>query len=88
MSGFSLRTMMLAVMGCAMLVAVFTTRVWSVDVAHLLLVLAFAIPGGSLAYDYRRTSRSIVIGTCLAATVGTCLLAVLVLIVDSWNFMA
>ena len=88
MTRFSLRTMMLAMLSCAILCSLFTTGGWDVDVAHLLLVLAFAIPGGSLAYDLRGTSRSAAVGTCIAAVLGTCLLSALVLIADLWRLMA
>ncbi|MBC8353931.1 MAG: hypothetical protein H8E66_18195 [Planctomycetes bacterium] len=79
---FSLRTMLLAMMGVSVLCALFTTGTWSADVAHLLLVLAFAIPAGSLAFDRYHTQRSIVIGTCVGAITGTVAISALVLVVD------
>ena len=85
MRGFSLRTLLLAMMGVSVLCALFTTRVWQAVGAHLLLVLAFAVPSGSFAFDRWGTRRSVVIGTCVGAIVGTILISVLVLIVDFWR---
>ena len=82
MKRFSLRTLMLGVMGFAILCGVFHSRGLNVNVVHLLLVLAFAIPGASYGYDIGRSSRSAVIGTCTAAVGGTLLVSVYVLIVD------
>ncbi len=87
MRGFSLRTLMLAMMGCSVLLALFTTSGWNANLAHLLLVLSFAVPAGSLAYDRWHSRRSVVIGTCVGATVGTLLISAAVLIIDFWPFM-
>ncbi len=88
MNGFSLRTMMLVVMSAAILCALFTTGGWNANTAHLLLVLAFAIPGGSLAFDRRPTHRSAIIGTCISAVIGTCVMSILILVADFWQLMA
>ncbi len=87
MHGFSLRTLMLAMMGCSFLLGLFTTSGWNANAAHLLLVLAFAIPAGSFAFDVWHTRRSVVIGTCVGAILGTLLISAAVLIVDFWPFM-
>ena len=85
MRKFSLRTLLVAMMGVSVLCALFTTRGWQPDGAHLLLVLAFAVPAGSLAFDRWGTHRSVVIGTCVGAIVGTILISAAVLIVDFWR---
>ncbi|MDA1051724.1 MAG: hypothetical protein O3C40_14740 [Planctomycetota bacterium] len=82
MRRFSLRTLLLAMMGISVLCALFTTGGRNADVAHLLLVLSFAVPAGSLAFDRWHTDRSVVIGTCIGAVVGTIFISALVLIVD------
>jgi hypothetical protein len=82
MQRFSLRTLLLAMMGISVLCALFTTDGWNADVAHLLLVLAFAAPAGSLAFDCWHTHRSVVIGTCVGAIAETIFLSALVLVVD------
>lgn len=87
MRGFSVRTLMLAMMGCSVLFALFTSSGWNADLAHLLLVLSCAVPTGSLAYDRWHSRQSILIGTCVGATVGTVLISAAVLIIDFWAFM-
>lgn len=82
MRGFSLRTLLLAMLGFSVLCGLFTSNVWHPGVAHLLLVLSFAVPAGSLAFDRRHTHRSIIIGTCVGAVVGTIFISAFVLIVD------
>ena len=82
MNRFSLRTLMLGVMGFAILCGLFCARGMNVNAVHLLLVLAFAIPGGSYGYDVGRSSRSAVIGTCTAAMGGSLLVSLCVLILD------
>ena len=82
MRGFSLRTLLLTTTGLSVLCALFTTNNWNADAAHLLLVLAFAVPAGSLAFDRWRTHRSVVIGTCVGAVAGTIFISMFVLIVD------
>ncbi|MEO8497289.1 MAG: hypothetical protein ABI614_19640 [Planctomycetota bacterium] len=88
MRGFSLRTLLLVMMGISVLCALFTTNGWNADAAHLLLVLAFAVPAGSLAYDRWHTRRSVVIGICVGAVAGTVFVSALVLIVDLWRLWA
>ncbi|MCA9120115.1 MAG: hypothetical protein H6822_23675 [Planctomycetaceae bacterium] len=88
MRTFSLRTLLLATMGCSTLCALFTTRAWSADAAHLLLVLSFAVPPASLAFDIGGTRRSVVLGMCVGAIVGTLLISAVVLVVDFWRAMA
>ncbi len=94
MRGFSLRTLMLAIMGFSVLCGLFTTSGWHPTVAriptvgHLLLVLAFAVPAGSLAFDRWHTNRSIVIGTCVGAIAGTVFVSAVALIVDLLLIMA
>ena len=82
MKSFSLRTLMLTVLGVSLLCALFTTRGWNAGLAHLLLVLAFAAPAGSWAFDRRGTHRSAVVGTCLGAVLGTACISGLVLALD------
>jgi hypothetical protein len=79
---FSLRTILLATMGFAMLCGLFTSRGWNATVFHTLLVLAFAIPGGSYGFDIGRSSRSAAIGTSIAAVAGTLVVSAVVLILD------
>ena len=81
-NGFSLRTLMLTVTGFAILCGVFAAHGINATMAHLLLVLAFAIPGGSYGYDLGRSSRNVAVGTSVAAVVGTIALSARVLIVD------
>ena len=82
MKRFSLRTLLLAVMGFAILCGLFTSRGLNATLAHALLVAAFAIPGGSYGHDVGRSSWSTTIGTSVAAVVGTLLVSAAVLIVD------
>ena len=88
MQRFSLRTLLLAMMGISVLCTLFTTDTWNADVAHLLLVLAFAVPAGSLACDRSHTHPSVAIGTCVGAIAGTIFISALVLIVDVWRVSA
>ena len=88
MRGFSLRTLLLTMMSFSVLCALFTTSGRSADVAHLLLVLAFGVPAGSLAFDRWRTHRSAVVGTCVGAVVGTLFISALVLLFDFLRIMA
>ena len=82
MTRFSLRTLLLAVMGVAILCGLFTSRGLNATTAHTLLVAAFAIPGGSYGYDVGRSSWSTTIGTSAAAIAGTVLVSAAVLIAD------
>jgi hypothetical protein len=82
MSRFSLRTLLLATMGVAMILQLLVSRGMNATVAHLLLVCAFALPGGSFGYDIGRTSRSAAIGTSLAAILGTLMISAAVLLID------
>jgi hypothetical protein len=84
---FSLRTLMLAVLGTAMLCGLFTCGAASAVVAHIVLVMAFAIPGARFGYDLGRTSRSAVVGLCVAASAGTLALGASVLALDWWRVL-
>ncbi len=81
---FSLRTLMLTVLGFAMLCALFTCGGVPRLVGHTALVLAFAIPGGSFGFDIGRSSRSVVVGVCVASVAGTLVLGASVLVADWW----
>ena len=67
-----------------MICGLFTSGGMAPVVAHTVLVLAFAIPGGSIGYDIGRSSRSTAIGVCIAAVAGTIVLGGAVLLVDWW----
>jgi hypothetical protein len=82
MSRFSLRTLLLATFGFATLCGLFTSRGLSADLFHALLVLAFAIPGGSYGFDVTRSSRGIAVGSSVAAVMGTVLISALILTLD------
>ena len=84
---FSLRTLMMAVTGSAMLCGLFTCGAASAVVAHTVLVLAFAIPGASYGYDLGGNSRSAVIGLCIAASAGTLVLGAAVLALEWWRML-
>ena len=86
MQRFSLRTLLLAVMGFAILCGLLTSRGLSATTVHALLVVAFAIPGGSYGHDVGRTSWSMTIGTSAAAVLGTLLVSAAVLIADWCRF--
>ena len=88
MKAFSLRTLLLGMMGVSLLCALFTTGGWDANAAHLLLVLAFAIPAGSLAYDRRPTHHSAVVGTCVGAVAGAGMISVIVLALDFWQVLS
>jgi len=47
----SIRTLMLATLGFAMLFAIFTRGAPSANAFHTIIVLAFAVPGASWGYD-------------------------------------
>jgi hypothetical protein len=79
---FSLRTLLLVTMGFAILCGLFTSRGMDATLFHTLLVLAFAIPGGSFGFDVGRSSRSIAVGTSVSAVLGTLLVAAAVLVPD------
>ena len=78
---FSLRTLLLVVMGFAILCGLFTSRGLSQTLFHALLVAAFAIPGGSYGYDVGQSSWSMTIGMSAAAVAGTLLVSAAILIV-------
>jgi hypothetical protein len=84
---FSLRTLLLSVMGFAILCGLFTSRGLNVTLFHTLLVLAFAIPGGSYGFDVGRSSRSVAVGTSVAAVVGTLSICGAVLILDLYTLL-
>ena len=71
--------MLLLTLGMGILFSIFTYGSTSANMFHFLLVLAFAIPGASWRYDVTRTSRGLVIGCCVSATIGTVLLSAFVL---------
>lgn len=71
--------MLLLTLGMGILFSIFTYGSTSANMFHFLLVLAFAIPGASWGYDVTRTSRGLVIGCCVSATIGTVLLSAFVL---------
>jgi hypothetical protein len=79
---YSLRTLLLVFLGAAVLCGLFTSRGWHATAFHTLLVLAFAIPGGSYGFDIGRNSRSVAVGTSVAAVSGTVLVCAVVLIMD------
>ncbi len=79
---FSLRTLLLVTAGFAVLCGLFTSGGMNATLFHTLLVLAFAIPGGSYGFDVGRSSRSVAIGTSIAAVAGTLLVSAIVLILD------
>jgi len=80
MANISIRTLMLITLGVALLIALFTRGASSANLFHTILVLAFAIPGASWGYDRNPTSRSIAIGLCVWAIVGTLVLSAYILI--------
>ena len=86
-NGFSLRTLMLSVLGFAIVCGLFTSGGMAPVAAHTVLVLAFAIPGGSIGYDIGRSSHSIVLGICIASVTGTLILGGAVLLVDWWALL-
>ena len=71
--------MLLVMLGCGMILRIFTYGAGSADIFHMLLVLAFAIPGASWGYDIQPNSRGMVLGWCISATVGAVLLSLFVL---------
>ena len=76
----SIRSLMLTTLGFALLISIFLFGA-SVNRFHAQLILAFAIPGSSFGYDRWGTSRGIVIGTCVSATVGTLLVSSIILLI-------
>lgn len=80
MKKLSIRTMLLLTLGAGMLLSIFTYGATSANMFHSLLVLAFAIPGASWGYDITKSSRGIVVGCCVSATLGTVFLSAFVLI--------
>lgn len=79
MKKLSIRTMLLLTLGFGILFSIFTYGSTSANMFHSLLVLAFAIPGASWGYDVTRSSRGLVVGCCVSATIGTVLLSAFVL---------
>jgi len=80
MMKLSIRTLMLVMLGIALLITIFTNGAPSANIFHTVLVLAFAIPGASWGYDRNPTSRSAAIGLCVWAIVGTLVLSAYVLL--------
>lgn len=85
MRRFSLRTLLLVMLGCSVLCGVFTLGGWHPSVAHLLLVLACALPAGSLAYDRGHSCWSGVSGACIGAIAGNVLTLLFAFFVDYWR---
>jgi hypothetical protein len=85
---FSIRTLLLTTVGFAILCGLFNSRGlrMSAEAVHTLLVLAFAIPGGSYGYDVGGNGRSAAVGTCVAAVLGTLIVSAIVLIPDLCRF--
>ena len=79
MKKLSIRTLLLLTMGAGMLITIFTRGASSANMFHTILVLAFAIPGASWGYDQSNSSRGLVVGCCVSATLGTILLSAFVL---------
>jgi len=77
----SIRTLLLATLGCAMIVAIFRFGASSANSFHVQLVLGFAIPGASLGYDLSPTSYGTACGTCVVACLGTCITSAIVLLI-------
>ena len=84
MKGFSIRTIMLFTLGSAMFLKLCLHGATSVLMYHTILVLSFAIPSGSWAFDRTGSSRGAAIGTCVGATIGTLVISTMVLGVDYW----
>ena len=82
MGTISIRTLMLATLGVGLLTMLFTRGASSANAFHTILVLAFAIPGASWGYDRKRTIRSVAVGLCIWAIVGTLVLSAYILIRD------
>ena len=82
MATISIRTLMLITLGVGLLAMLFTRGAPSANAFHTILVLAFAVPGASWGYDRKRTSRSVAIGLCVWAIVGTVVLSVYILARD------
>ena len=80
MAKVSIRTLMLFTLGIALLITLFTRGAPSANIFHTVLVLAFAIPGASWGYDRNPTSRSVAVGLCIWACVGTLVLSAYVLL--------
>ena len=84
MANISIRTLMLVTLGFAMLVAIFSRGASSPNAFHTILVLAFAIPGASWGYDRDPTSRSVAMGLCGWAIVGTLVLSAYIFVWETW----
>lgn len=78
--------MLLVTLGYAILCGLFQGTGLGATAVHSLIVAAFAIPGASFGYDQGHSSRAAVIGTSVAAVVGTCALSVYILILDWMRF--
>jgi hypothetical protein len=76
---------MLTIAGMGLLLALIVSIRVTPTVGQLLLVLAFAIPGGSYGYDIDASSRSAAVGTVLGAVGGTITISVFVLVLDFWR---
>ena len=75
---------MLSTLGCAMFLKLCISGASSALMFHTILVLSFAIPSGSWAYDRTRTSRGAATGICLGATIGTLVISTMLLGADYW----
>ena len=79
---FSLRTLILVTTGIACILGVALAPGINPTLARLVLVLAFAIPGGSVGYDRRKTLDAAALGTIVAAIGGSVLMSGFVIAVD------
>jgi len=79
MKKLSVRTLLLLTLGAGILLSVFTYESTSASMFNsFLLLLAFAIPGGSWGYDIWSSSRGVVAGCCVSATLGMVFLSAFV----------
>lgn len=72
---------MLLTAGVALLCVAATPGI-DMALAHVLLVLSFALPGGSYGYDYGKTADSAAFGTLISAVLGTVLVSLIVIAKD------
>jgi len=75
----SILSLLLLTLGVALLIGLFTVGAQSDDIYHAQFVLAFAIPGASLAYDRFQTAKSIMMGFIFAGVGGAVTLSIMIL---------